>query len=128
MAKKKSKTPRPKMPPISEEMRQWSAMLADELRTWPKVSSRPMFGFLCFYRRSKVFAALPVTRGINSPNSLMFRIKPMSAELLNRASGDRRIDTENRTPSAKWYTFEVSSAEDLRDALWWLNQAYQRAR
>ena len=128
MRKKTSKAPRPKLPPISEEMKQWAAMLAEELRTWPKVSSRPMFGFLCFYRQRKIFAALPVTRGVNSPNALMFRIKPMPPELLNRAREDRRIDTENRTPSAKWYNFELNSAEDLRDALWWLNQAYQRAK
>jgi len=34
---------RPKMPPISEEMKQWSAMLGEELRGWPQVSSRQMF-------------------------------------------------------------------------------------
>jgi len=125
---KKSKTPRPKMPPVSEEMKQWSAMLGEELRIWPQVKSRPMFGFLCFYRRKKIFAALPITRGVNSPNSFMFRIKPMPPDLLSRARRDRRIDTENRNPSAKWYVFEVNSAEHLRDALWWLDQAYQRAK
>ena len=113
---------------VSEEMKQWSAMLGDELRSWPQVKSRPMFGFLCFYRRNKIFGALPVTRGVNSPNSFMFRIKPMPPDLLNRAIEDQRIDTENRVPSTKWYVFEVSSAEDLRDALWWLEQAYQRAK
>jgi hypothetical protein len=109
-------------------MKQWSAMLAEELRQWPKVSSRPMFGFQCFYRNNKVFAALPATRGISTPNTLMFRMKPMPPELLDRAKKERRIDLEGRTPGAKWYLFELSSAEDLRDAIWWLNQAYERAK
>jgi hypothetical protein len=128
MHKKQRKAPRPKMPRVSDEMKRWSAMLGDEIRAWPQVKSRPMFGFLCFYRRNKIFGALPVTRGVNSPNSFMFKIKPMPPDLLSRASEDHRIDTENRIPSAKWYSFEVSSAEDLRDALWWLDQAYQRAK
>ena len=103
-------------------------MLGQELRQWPKVSSRPMFGFQCFYRGRKIFAALPATRGINTPNSLMFRINPMAANLVERAKKEPRIDTENRTPGAKWFTFELTSAEGLRDALWWLNQAYERAK
>jgi hypothetical protein len=127
MRPKNSKRPRPKLPPISEEMKQWSAMLGQELQQWPKVTSRPMFGFQCFYRGKKIFAALPATRGINTPNSLMFRIHPMPRELRERANKEPRIDTENRTPGAKWLLFELSSADDLRDALWWLNQAYDRA-
>jgi hypothetical protein len=87
-----------------------------------------MFGFHCFYRRKKIFAALPATRGISTPNTLMFRIKPMPPELLERAKNERRIDLESRTSGAKWFLFELGSAEDLRDALWWLNQAYERAK
>jgi hypothetical protein len=30
-------------------------------------------------------------------------------------------------PGAKWWAFELSSKGDLRDALWWLNQAYEAA-
>jgi hypothetical protein len=103
-------------------------MLAGELRKWPGISSRPMFEFQCFYRRKKVFAALPATRGIGTPNTLMFRVKPMPPELLERVTKDARIDLEGRTPGAKWYLFELSSSGDLRDALWWLNQAYERAK
>jgi hypothetical protein len=128
MKSKTKKHARPKMPPISEEMKQWSAMLAGELRQWPNVSSRAMFGFECFYRRKKVFAALPATRGVGTPNTLMFRMKPMPPELLERATKDTRIDLEGRTPGAKWYLFELRSSEDLRDTLWWLNQAYERAK
>jgi TfoX N-terminal domain len=116
------------MPRVSEEMKQWSAMLEAELETWPKVTSRPMFGMRGFYHRKKIFAALPVTRGFGTPNQLIFRIKPMPPELLQRAQSESRMDLETRTPGAKWFTFQLNATEDLRDALWWLNQAYERAK
>jgi hypothetical protein len=125
---KKPKRPRPKLPPISEEMKVWSALLGQELNGWPHVTSRPMFGLLGFYRHKKIFAALPATRGVNTPNSLMFRIQPMPADLLARAQKEPRIDTERHLPGAKWFSFEIRSAADLRAVLWWLNQAYERAK
>src|SRR2546423_15617003 len=125
---KTQKRPRPKMPPASEEMKQWSAMLEHELSTWPSVASRPMFGMRGFYRGKKIFAALPVTRGFGAPNQFIFRIQPMPPELLRRAKSEPRINLETRTPGAKWFTFEVSSTTDLRGALWWLTQAYERAK
>ncbi len=128
MKTKKTKRPRPKMPHTSEEMKQWCAMLGNELNTWPQITTRPMFGLRGFYRGKKIFAALPVTRAIKNPNSLIFRIKPMPPNLLERAKKEPRIDTENSVPSAKWFIFELNSAADLRDALWWLNQAYEHAK
>jgi hypothetical protein len=128
MKPKKTKRLRPRMPLASEEMKQWSAMLGNELSTLPKVTARPMFGLRGFYRGKKIFAALPVTRGIRNPNALIFRIQPMPADLLERARKEPRIDTDNRIPSAKWFTFELHSAADFRDALWWLNQAYEHAK
>jgi hypothetical protein len=128
MKVKKTKRPRPKMPRISEETKQLSAMLGSELSTWPKVSTRLMFGLRGFYRGKKIFAALPVTRAIKNPNSLIFRIKPMPPELLERAGKEPRIDIENAVPGAKWFTFELNSEADFRDALWWLNQAYEHAK
>jgi hypothetical protein len=124
----KTKLPRPNMPRISEEMKQWSAMLGSELSTWPKVTTRPMFGLRGFYRGKKIFAALPVTRAIKNPNSLIFRIKPMPPDLLKRAKKEPRIDTETRAPGAKWFVFELNSEADFRDALWWINQAYDHAK
>ncbi|HWW18118.1 MAG TPA: hypothetical protein VNY81_05805 [Candidatus Saccharimonadales bacterium] len=128
MKAKKTKRARPRMPLASEEMKQWSAMLGNELSTLPKVTARPMFGLRGFYRGKKIFAALPVTRGIRNPNALIFRIQPMPAHLLERAKQEPRIDTENGIPSAKWFTFELHSEADFRDALWWLNQAYEHAK
>jgi hypothetical protein len=116
------------MPRTSEEMKQLSAMLATELSTWPKVTTRPMFGLRGFYRGKKIFAALPVTRAIKNANSLIFRIQPLPPELLQRAKKEPRIDLEHAVPSAKWFTFELHSETDFRDALWWLNQAYEHAK
>jgi len=129
MKTRKTKRARPKMPPISEEMKQWSAMLGKELSGWPQVTSRPMFGMLGFYRRKKIFAALPVSRAIGSPSSLIFRFDPMPADLQRRALKESRITTDNEAPGARrWFSFEIDSTADLRDALWWLNQAYERAK
>ncbi len=83
-----------------------------------------MFGLRGFYRGKKIFAALPVTRAIKNPNSLI----SMPPDLLERAKKEPRIDTESAVPSAKWFTFELRSEADFRDALWWLNQAYEHAR
>jgi hypothetical protein len=114
---------RPKMPPISEEMKQWSAMLKTEVSGWPQISTQPMFGMMGLYRGKKIFGGLPVTRGFDTPNSVIFRFDPMPQDLQQRALKDSRI-----TPGKRWSSFEVGSASDLRDALWWLNQAYERAK
>jgi hypothetical protein len=114
---------RPKMPPISEEMKQWSAMLKTEVSGWPQFSSKPMFGMMGLYRRKKIFGGLPVTRGFDTPNSVIFRFDPMPGDLEQRALRDSRI-----TPGKRWFSFEVASTGDLRDALWWLNQAYERTK
>ena len=115
------------MPLASEDTRQLSAMLGNELSTWPKVTARPMFGLRGFYRGKKIFAALPVTRTIKNPNSFIFRIDPLPPGLLERAKTEPRIDTENIVPGAKWLTFTLTSEADFRDALWW-RQAYEHAK
>lgn len=114
---------RPKMPPISEEMKQWSAMLKTEVNGWPQISTKPMFGMMGLYRRKQIFGGLPVTRGFETPNSVIFRFDPMPSDLQQRALKDSRI-----TPGKRWFSFEVASTDDLRDALWWLNQAYEHTK
>lgn len=114
---------RPKMPPISEEMKQWSAMLKTEVSGWPQISTKPMFGMMGLYRRKKIFGGLPVTRGFDTPNSVIFRFDPMPQDLEQRAQKDSRI-----APGKRWFSFNVGSTEDLRDALWWLNQAYEKTK
>ena len=114
---------RPTMPPISEEMKQWARLLTSELSGWPQVSTRPMFGMLGQYRGKKIFAGLPVTRGFDTPNSIVFRLDPVPADLQQRALEDPRI-----RPGTRWFSFEIHSTQDLHDAIWWLNQAYERAK
>lgn len=118
----------PKLLRISEEMRQWSAMLEQDLRGWPRVTSRPMFGLIGFYRDGVIFAALPRTRALGTPNSFIVKFNPMPTELLRRARKDPRMASERESPGARWYSFELNSADDLRDALWWLNRAYGEAK
>ena len=128
MSKAKSKPARRAMPRISDEMKQWSAMLGEEIGRWPNVVARPMFGLQGYYRAKAIFAALPVTRTIGSPNAILFKIREMTPGLQRRARADSRIDPERAEPGAKWTSFEVQSEQDLRDAIWWLSQAYERAK
>ena len=124
-AKSKSRAmrDRPKMPPISEEMKQWSAMLKTEVSGWPQIATKPMFGMMGLYRGKKIFGGLPVTRGFDTPSSIIFRFDPMPYSLELRASKEPRI-----TLGKRWFSFEVRTTGDLRDALWWLNQAYEHAK
>jgi hypothetical protein len=120
--------PRPKLLPISEEMRHWSAMLETEVCSWPKVTTKPMFGFLSFYRAGTIFAGIPRSRGFGAAASLIFKFNPMPPSLLQKAQHDSRLDTSTRIPGKGWFSFEISSNEDLRDALWWLGRAYDSAK
>jgi len=112
----------------TEEMKEWSAMLQQEIEKWPKVAARPMFGMRCFYRGKNVFGALPVTRCIDNGNSFMFKIHPMPPALLKKADDDDRVSASAPLKAMKWTLFEMNSARDLNDALWWLNQAYEKAK
>jgi len=82
----------------------------------------------CFYRDKNVFGALSVTRCIDNGNSFMFKIHPMPPALLKKADGDDRVSASAALKAMKWTLFEMNSARDLNDALWWLNQAYEKAK
>jgi hypothetical protein len=120
--------PRPKMARISDEMKYLCSMLGDEVRTWPNVTSKSMFGMLGYYRSGAVFAALPVTRAIGSANGIIFKLKTMSEAQTDRASRDLRLGTGTNIKAQRWHSFEIHSEDDLRDALWWLGQAYENAK
>ena len=119
--------PREKFATISEEMKEWSALLQAELNSWPAITTKSMFGFLFFYRRGAVFAALPRTKGFESPSSLVFKFDPMPPGLQKRAMAEQRMDASAKATSKGWFSFNLSSDADLRDALFWLNQAYEAA-
>ena len=133
MATKKKGVPTARMPPpkmhrIGEDMKQWSAMLVTEVQGWPGVKSKAMFGLRGCYRKGKIFCGLPVTRAIGTSSSIMFKIDPMPETLVKRASGDARVHLRKERGSPKWTIFELGSEEDLRDAIWWLSQAYELAK
>jgi hypothetical protein len=118
---------RPRLDKISEAMKAWSAMLCGELATWPGVTTKPMFGFTAFYRKGAIFAVLPKTRGMGSPNSLAFKIPDAPPRVQKRIAADPRIQ-ETVMQAAKWFVFEMESDEDVQPALRWLGEAYEVAK
>jgi hypothetical protein len=119
-----TKAARPKLLPVSEEMKVWAAALGTELAAWPNVSARLMFGFTAFYRGKGIFAILPRTRGMGSSSSLAFKLETMGPRVRDRLNRDARISTTVMQAS-RWFVFEVSCESDLRDALLWLSRAYE---
>jgi hypothetical protein len=101
--------------PVSGEMKEWSALLQSELNSWPAITTKSMFGFLFFYRRGTVFAALPRTKGFDSPSSLVFKFDPLPPGLRKRATADQRMDASTKVTSKGWFSFNLSSDSDLRD-------------
>ena len=108
------------MPRVSEEMRRLAVLLGQELASWPAVKPRPMFGMEAYYRRDKIFAALPRTRAMGTRDSIALRL-PQGLP----ADGDLQ---SLELPGAVWRTFELKSVSDLKDALRLLEMAYRQAK
>ena len=118
----------PKLLPVSDEMKEWAALVEGELLGWPGVKSRPMFGMIGFYVGAHIFAAVPRTRALGTSRSVIFKFARLSGALLKRLKKDPRVDAEKEEPGQGWYSFEIRSPEEIRDALRWLGEAYERAR
>ena len=119
----KERKRRPKLPAISEEMKAWAAALAGEAGNWPRVNRRAFFGFTALYRTDQIFALLPRTRGMNTANSLAFKLESVTAAVRQQLEKDPpRIGT-GMMRQARWFSFELSRDADLRDALGWLDRA-----
>jgi len=118
--------PRPKLPAVSEQMKAWSAALAVEVETWPAVATRLMFGFTALYRRQRIFAVLPRTRGMETPNSLAFKLPAPSPRMMTCLRNEQRIRSAVMHKS-RWFTFELTSDRDVQDALDWLSRAHEAA-
>jgi hypothetical protein len=114
------------MPPISEEMKAWAAALADEIGTWPQVTTRSFFGFTALYRKEKIFGALPRTRGMWTANSLAFKLENAGPVIRARLEKDPRAGV-TQLRKARWFSFELSSDADLHDALDWIGRSYEAA-
>jgi hypothetical protein len=126
---------RPPLLRISEEMKEWSALLAAEVERWPGVNSRPMFGMRAFYRKRRIFAAVPKTRALNSPTSVIFKLHGQPPTKAINKTWDRQRQFHDMEDSrlrelemnkTGWLSFELNSTEDLRDALYWFEQAYNK--
>lgn len=120
------KSTRPKLPRVSEEMKAWSVALSTEVGDWKQVTGRDFFGFTALYRRDKIFALLPRTRAIKSPNALAFKLESPPARVSALLRQDPRIGS-TQMQKARWFTFEISCDTDLRAALEWLDRAYDAA-
>ena len=115
--------PRPKLPRIPEEMRQWSDLLLREILGWPDVSSQPMFGMTAVYRGNAIFGVVPRTRAMDTPYSVSFKILSRNPSLKERLEGDARVLPITR--DSKWISFELLSGDDLPDAIRWFAQAHR---
>ncbi|HEY6372868.1 MAG TPA: hypothetical protein VIX37_19985 [Candidatus Sulfotelmatobacter sp.] len=121
---KKKQSSRPNFPKVSEEMKAWSAAIGSEIAGWPRVNTRSFFGFTALYRRDRIFALLPCTRGMESATSLAFKLESPTPALLLRLAGDPHIKP-TQVVKTGWFTFELSSDADLHSALDWLGTAYE---
>ncbi len=123
---KKKQSSRPKLPRVSEEMKAWSAAMVSEVAGWPRVSRRSFFGLTALYRKDRIFALLPRTHGMETANSLAFKLDPATPTVRARLDEDPRV-ASTQMGKARWFTFELSSDSDLHTALEWLGAAYETA-
>jgi hypothetical protein len=94
----------------SEEMRHVCALIESEILQWPQVTARSMFGFRAYYRGDAIFALLPQTRALETPNSIAYK-----------------LETGGAREGAKWISCETDGPEKLRAALALLDRAYASA-
>jgi hypothetical protein len=109
---------RPRLVKVDAEMQRWCALMEEELSTWPDVTSRSMFGMRAFYRGPTIFAALPRTRTMRTPNAILLKLPK---------ARDTHVEL-GRGPGADWATFALESADDIPEALRWMGRAYARAK
>ena len=122
--RKRVRLTRPAMQRATEEVRRWAALLETELCSWPQVTTRPMFGMTAVFRRGRIFAALPRTRALGTPDSVAFKLSSISPSLQTRLEKDARIVTRPVT-GHRWIAFELHHDSDLNQALRWFEHAYK---
>jgi hypothetical protein len=125
---KSSRSRMPKWFPLDDEMKELSAMLEGEVSGWPGISKKNMFGYQGLYRNGEIFAALPRSRAMKSPRSLMLKFANASPTILNSLERDSRVDTVSGMSSARWFFFELEEASAMKDALSWLSRAYEAVK
>ena len=113
---------------VSEQMAQWSALLGDELVSWPQVTTRQMFGGMAYYRADSIFAILPVTREFFVPNQVGVkfpRSKPFPSKLKQKIEADERIRVGETF--VQWLMFRIDTDADLRNFLEYVAYAHEDA-
>jgi hypothetical protein len=123
---KKKQSSRPKLPSVSDEMKAWATALGSEVVAWPHVGTRSFFGFTAFYRKDRIFVLLPRTRGMETANSLAFKLDVPTEAARARLDKDPHI-TSTHVGETRWFTFALSADSDLYGALDWLGTAYEAA-
>lgn len=118
---------REKLPPVSEQMKAWSAALAAEFDDWPQVVQKSFFGFTALYRGKTMFGLLPRTRSIFKGNVVAFRFDAVSRATRALIVKDQRVGAFDKHKT-RWFTFQLSSDTDLHDALQYLGRAFDEAR
>jgi len=103
-------TKRPTFAQVSDEMKRHAALLEAELKRWPGVRTSRMFGMISVYRKDVIFALLPATRSLWSPNSIM--VKPQRPA---------------KREGEKWQSGDLNSEADLGRVLERLDEAYRKA-
>lgn len=125
---------RPKLVPISEEMKEYAAHLSEEVSAWPQVSLRPMFGFYGVYRKEKIFGVIPKTRTMEEGNAIWYKLWP--AQTTRPKAGSKHARTKARREEMEdmtvtgpnWKSFLVASPAHLHGAIEVLSRAYESAK
>jgi hypothetical protein len=93
------------------------ALLAEEMRTWPGVSDRAMFGYRAFFRDATIFAMLPEKRLLDNPAAIAYKL-----DIPHQPIGRGR-DGEGQ----KWRVFEMNDDRSIAGAIATLEKAYSRS-
>lgn len=83
-----------------------------------------MFGMTVFYRQEIIFAALPKTRSLETPDSVAFRLLRPGRKTIHRL----RAEPELRMPPGRekgWIAMEIRDSGDANRALQWFRRAYE---
>jgi hypothetical protein len=94
---------------LSDEMRHVCALIDGEISEWPNVTARLMFGFRAYYRKGVIFALLPETRALETPESIAYKLP------------------EGAREGKKWISWETHGPESVHAALALLERAYTAA-
>jgi hypothetical protein len=113
--KSATKLKHPTFPKISDEMKRWSALLAEEMKSWPDVRIGSMFGMNSMYRGKTIFALLPEKRGLEFPNAIAIKRNGLGK-------------LADKTEKHKWQSIVIESDKDLNAVLKQLEDAYGKAK